>query len=130
MGVKRATSVFYSFCSNLQNKLHVCIARFAIDETSWHVKQVYTRVLQTVHCPSLEQGNGKRLSAHRQPIPNIRIVFLSFDPFLHVPCKFPVKKVRESLKFHSKFSFSAITVCKCRVSFAQGPVYSKVIIRH
>ena len=114
----------------LRNKLYVFIARFTIDDTSWHVKQVYTRVLQTVHCPSLEQGNGKRLSVRRQPIPNIRIVFLSFDPFLHVPCKLPVKKVRESLKFHSKFSFSAITVCKCQVSFVQGPVYSKVIIRH
>lgn len=30
----------------------------------------------------------------------------------------------ELTKCHSKFSFSAITVCKCQVSFAQGPVYS------
>ena len=104
------------FAAKLRSKLHVFIACLTIDDTSWHVKQVYTRVLQTVHCPSLEQGNGKRLSARRQPIPNIRIVFLSFHPFLHVPCKLPVKKVCESLKFHSKFSFSAITVCKCQVS--------------
>ena len=44
MGVKRTTSLFYSFRSNAAKQ----VARFLCplyDDKSWHVKQVYTRVL-------------------------------------------------------------------------------------
>ena len=44
MGVKRTASLFHSFRSNAAKQ----VARFCCplyDDTSWHVKQVYTRVL-------------------------------------------------------------------------------------